>query len=63
MSDQHKEAAAAAIEKLTAIKNEAYRDPETAHGEADDVLLDVLRELGLDAVARAWEAIEPKWYA
>lgn len=38
-------------------------DTESAHGQADEVLLEILRhEGGYDAIIEAYEAID-KWYA
>ena len=37
-------------------------DIERAHGSADDVLCELLRDLGYIDVVEAWEAVE-KWYA
>lgn len=41
----------------------AGSDPESAHLGADGILVEMLRELGLNATADAYEAVEPKWYA
>lgn len=52
-----------AIEKLTAFQD---GDPEQAHGDADDILLAVLRSNGLSEVADAWDACRERvgfWYA
>jgi hypothetical protein len=37
-------------------------DPEVAHGDADDVLCELLRSLGFNEVVDVWEKA-PKWYA
>ena len=37
-------------------------DKESAHGDADDILIEVLTELGYDELVRLWEIV-PKWYA
>ena len=37
-------------------------DPEKAHGNADDVLCELLKRLGYDDVVDEWEKVE-KWYA
>ena len=37
-------------------------DPEGAHGEADKLLIVLIRSLGYNEVADAWERV-PKWYA
>lgn len=36
-------------------------DEERAHGEADDILCEVLTELGHEEVAQEWVKV-PKWY-
>lgn len=56
---------------LTALKRKYRRlidecadmgDPEAAHGDADALLCDLLRELGFDYVAETFESMH-KWYA
>lgn len=37
-------------------------DTEAAHGAADSILVELVRELGYDDIADAYEAID-KWYA
>ena len=37
-------------------------DPEVAHGEADNLLCALLRELGFDEVVDLYEKVD-KWYA
>ena len=37
-------------------------DTEGAHVYADDVLTDLLKQLGYDEVVSEWEAVD-KWYA
>lgn len=37
-------------------------NPETAHADADDVLCELLYELGYEEIVEAYKAIE-KWYA
>lgn len=37
-------------------------DPEIAHGEADDLLCEVLKKLGYEKGVKVFEDI-PKWYA
>lgn len=37
-------------------------DPESEHGEADDLLLQLLRDLGFVKVIEAFDAVK-KWYA
>ena len=38
------------------------QDVECAHGEADDILCDLLRSLGYEDVVEEWIKVE-KWYA
>lgn len=49
-----------AISKLK--EAESCWDTEEAHGQADDVLCDLLRSLGYGDVVDAWKKV-PKWYA
>lgn len=49
-----------ALSELKAAQ--ANSDIESAHGDADDVLCDLLRELGYGDVVDAWLQV-PKWYA
>jgi len=49
-----------AIEKLKKLAGSG--DVEAAHGEADEVLCELLRALGYGDVVDAWEDVE-KWYA
>lgn len=49
-----------ALAKLHALANEP--DTERAHAEADHVLRNLLRTLGYDDVADAWDALD-KWYS
>lgn len=37
-------------------------DWEAAHGEADDILIDVLKALGYEDIVREWCKVN-KWYA
>ena len=37
-------------------------DEETAHGDADDLLMDVLNKLGYTELAKAFDDV-PKWYS
>jgi len=37
-------------------------DIEMAHSDADDLLCELLRELGCSDVVEAWDEV-PKWYA
>ena len=41
---------------------EGSGDPEYAHGEADDILCGILKDLGLEEIVEAYDKI-PKWYA
>lgn len=53
-----------AIEKLNAFQR--FECPEECHGDADDILLAVLRSNGLSEVADAWDACRERvgfWYA
>ena len=38
------------------------KDIEMAHGDADDVLCALLRDLGYEEIVVLWEKVE-KWYA
>ena len=58
---ERRHAAIEAIKKLHALKD--CDDPERAHGEADDVLIEYLRAIEEPEIAGAWEVISPKWYA
>lgn len=49
-----------AIEKLRECQKN--RDFEAAHSTADDVLCDLLRELGFGKVVDEWMKVD-KWYA
>lgn len=49
-----------AIAKLKALAGSG--DVEAAHGNADDVLCELLRSLGYGDVVNAWDEVE-KWYA
>lgn len=37
-------------------------DPERYHGEADSLLIDTMKQLGLDDLAEAYDNVS-KWYA
>lgn len=54
-----------AEEKVLLIleKCQENTDPEAAHGMADGAIVEFVRELGYEAVADAWDAVVPKWYA
>jgi reverse gyrase len=48
---------------LNRLKKLKYsRDYEEAHGAADDIIIELIRTLGFDDIADAWEDV-PKWYA
>ena len=49
-----------AIEELEELQDSG--DVEMAHGEADVILMNLLRELGYDDVVDAYGLV-PKWYA
>lgn len=49
-----------AIEKLKNLHGSG--DVEAAHGDADDVLCELLKALGYGDVVAAWDDVE-KWYA
>jgi len=51
-----------AIEKLREIQSLGEGDPEAAHSMADEVLCDLLRQLGFADVVEEWSKVE-KWYA
>lgn len=44
------------------IKNAEEGDVEKAHGDADDLLCEVLRKLGFDGLVNVFNCVE-KWYA
>ena len=47
----------------TLLEMENDQDPESAHGRADEILLEILREEGgYDDIIEAYENV-PKWYA
>lgn len=49
-----------AIEELRKLKE--MGDPEAAHSKADDVLCNLLKELGFNDVVTEYAKVE-KWYA
>jgi len=49
------------IKKLKALQS-IENDTESAHIDADDLLLDLLKDLGYDDVVKEYEKID-KWYA
>lgn len=44
------------------IKEKYKYDPEAAHSKADDLLCDILAEIGLEEIANEFDAVE-KWYS
>ena len=48
------------LERLKELEHSG--DPEYAHGEADDVLCDILKYLGFEEIVEAYDKV-PKWYA
>lgn len=50
------------VEKMRKINKDYRGDPEIAHGEADDLLVEFLKELGFEKLVKEYENI-PKWYA
>ena len=48
--------------KLRELVDLSKGDAEAAHGDADDLLVELLRHLGLNQIADAYQAIH-KWYA
>lgn len=48
---------------LERLRNlEELDDPEKIHGEADDILCELLRELGYAEVVECYNSL-PRWYA
>ena len=47
------------LEELKKLNN---YDPEAAHGRADNLLCDILEQIGEDEIVKAFRAVE-KWYA
>ena len=56
-----------AVEAIEELNNIEKGDTELAHGEADDILLALLRSQGNGEVAKAWiaacERVGGFWYA
>ncbi len=48
------------LERLKELQESG--DAEYAHGEADDILCDILKDLGFEEIVEAWDKV-PKWYA
>ncbi|WFP89826.1 hypothetical protein [Ensifer adhaerens] len=49
-----------AVAKLKALQGPL--DPEMAHSDADEILCELLIELGFDAVVAEWRKVD-KWYS
>jgi len=52
----------ALTKKYVDLLDKVNKDIEYGHGEADDILIDLLREIGLGEIAERYENI-PAWYA
>lgn len=50
------------VKCLREVGVHAGGDPEQAHSRGDDILCELLMELGYGEVVAAWEGL-PKWYA
>lgn len=48
--------------RMQQIADMSDSDPEKYHVEADNLLVDTMRQLGLDDLAEAYDKVE-KWYA
>lgn len=48
--------------KRRLVDLQAAGDPEAAHGEADDVLCELLTVLGYKDIVAEWQLVQ-KWYA
>jgi len=44
------------------IAVQSNRDTEVAHSDADDILVGLLSEMGLDDIVHEWDRVK-KWYA
>lgn len=51
-----------ATERMQQIADISDSDPEMYHDKADNLLIDTMRQLGLDDLAEAYDKVE-KWYA
>lgn len=51
-----------ATERMQQIAAVSDADPEKYHDEADNLLIDTMKQLGLDDLAEAYDSVE-KWYA
>lgn len=49
-------------ERLRELQNDDEWDKGVAHGEADEVLCEVLTELGCEDIVAEWRRV-PKWYS
>lgn len=50
------------LSRLKELANKEYPDEEEDHGEADDILCNMLDALGYKDLTDAWDKIE-KWYS
>ena len=51
-----------ATERMQQIADMSDADPEKYHDEADNLLIDTMKQLGLDDLAEAYDKVK-KWYA
>ena len=51
-----------ATKQMQKIADMSDADPEKYHAEADDLLIDTIKQLGFDDLAEAYDNVE-KWYA
>ncbi len=49
-------------ERMQQIAAVSDSDPEKYHDEADSLLIDTMKQLGLDDLAEAYDSVE-KWYS
>jgi hypothetical protein len=50
------------VTEMATIANESWKDTEVSHINADRLLCDILKEIGLSQVVEEFERCE-KWYA
>ena len=62
MADEQQRLESALIALLGLQQLRGAADPEAAHSDADDILCDLLVDLGFSEVVEAFHAV-PKWYA
>lgn len=60
MTERHDRQVEKAVAELRALWG--HKDPELAHIRADEILLELLRELGHDSVSEAFEGVT-RWFA